>query len=101
MLFENIPKKVCVWVDTGFKGVEKVHPNTQIPTKRSRGSPLTEKQKEENHLISSIRVLSEHAICGIKRMASVSTIARNHIPLMDDSLIVIAAGLWNYHLQSS
>ncbi len=100
MLFAHLPKQVCAWVDTGFAGVEKVHPNTQIPIKKPRGKPLQTDQKLTNTLISSIRVKVEHAICGMKRMNSVATVARNHTPFMDDCLMMVAAGLWNYHLQN-
>ncbi len=101
LLFTNLPKRICAWIDTGFKGVESFHPNVQMPLKKPRGRPLTPEEKSSNTLISSIRVKAEHGICGIKRMNSIATIARNHTPFMDDSLMMVAAGLWNYHLCSS
>ena len=58
-----IPESVGVFVDSGFQGVQHIHKNTYIPKKSSKKNPLTKEQKEENHLISSIRVVVENAIC--------------------------------------
>lgn len=98
-LFEHIPEDVGVIIDTGFQGVQKVHTKTFMPTKRSRGKPLTEEQKEWNKLISSIRVPVEHAIGGMKRYQSVTQTFRNKKLPLSDTFILLAAGLWNYHLQ--
>jgi hypothetical protein len=98
-LFEHIPKEVAVWVDTGFKGVERLHPNVVLPTRASKGNPLSDGQREENRIISSFRVLSEHAIAGIKRLRSVSDIYRNKKTNLDDKFMLLATGLWNLHLQ--
>lgn len=98
-LFEGIPQKVTVWADTGFLGAAKQHPNTMIPHKASKGRPLAYEQKEENKLISGLRVIVEHAIGGIKRYRSVADIYRNKKAFMDDRLMRVAAGLWNLHLE--
>lgn len=98
MGIENIPKGVTAWTDTGLIGIQKSHLNTQMPTKKPRGGSLTASQKENNRLISGIRVLSEHAIAGIKRLNSVSHVYRNRRTKMDDTLMLLASGIWNYHL---
>lgn len=97
-LFQNLPEKIAVYVDTGFCGVQKYHPNTYIPKRRGRHKPLTEEDKELNRLISSYRVVVEHAIGGIKRYRCISEKLRNRKAWIDDTLILLAAGLWNYHL---
>jgi len=97
-LARNIPPEVTVWNDTGFKGTEHTHPNTQIPKKASKKHPLTEAEKEENRLISSIRVVGEHAIGGIKRMKAAADIYRNHLANLDDTFMLLSAGIWNLHL---
>lgn len=97
----NIPDTVTAWVDTGFQGIQKDHQNTQIPKKAHKGHPLTPQEKEDNRLISGIRVLSEHAIAGIKRFHSATDIYRNRIANLDDTFVLLSAGLWNYHLQFS
>ena len=97
----NIPSGVTAWVDTGFQGIQNDHFNTQIPKKATRGHRLTREEKEDNRLISGIRVLSEHAIAGIKRFRSTTDIYRNRLPNLDDTFMLISSGLWNYHLQFS
>lgn len=100
-LFQSLPESVAAWVDTGFQGVQKQHLNTLIPKKNTKKNPLTESDKLENRLISSFRVLVEHAIGGIKRYNSLKHPYRNKTSFMDDKLALVSAGLWNYHLSYS
>ena len=86
---------------TGFLGMEKDHPNTQMPKKASKNHPLTEKDKQNNRIISGLRVVAEHAIGGIKRYKAAADIYRNRIPNTDDKLILVSAGLWNFHLEQA
>ena len=65
------------------------------PKKRKRGQSLTPEEKEENKIISAIRVVNEQAIGGIKRMRSTSDIYRNKIAKADDKFMIISAGIWN------
>jgi len=97
---ECIPPDVALWDDTGFQGMQKIHPNIVMPKKSTKKCPLTEEEKIENKIISSFRVVSEHAIGGMKRMKAAADIYRNRLPNLDDTFSLISAGLWNYHLQS-
>ena len=97
----SLPFEVSAWVDTGFQGLQKNHPNTQIPRKRSRDKPLSEEDKENNRLISSFRVTVEHAIAGMKRLRSTTDVYRNKRANFDDTLNLLSAGIWNYHLAFS
>lgn len=99
-IFEMLPTEVSVMTDTGFIGEAKAHKNILIPKKRTKKNPLTYEEKEMNKLISSYRVLVEHAIGGIKRYRCMSEKLRNHKPFIDDTFILLSAGLWNYHLAS-
>jgi hypothetical protein len=101
LLFERIPEEVAVWTDTGFQGVLKHHTNTLIPKKATRKSPLTYAEKEENRIISSFRVVVEHAIAGLKRYKAYADIWRNKIQNLDDRVMRIVAGLWNIHIEMS
>ncbi|CEG12812.1 hypothetical protein MSIBF_A2760001 [groundwater metagenome] len=49
-------------------------------------------------MISGIRVKVEHAIGGVKRFGIVSNIFRNKTDGLDDKVMEISCGLWNYHL---
>jgi hypothetical protein len=97
-LFENIPKEVAVYADTAFVGEQTAHPRLFLPKKKPKGRKLTEDEKLTNKIISSYRVIAEHAIGGIKRYQAVTQVYRNRKPYFDDTLLLLAAGLWNYHL---
>jgi hypothetical protein len=99
LLFERIPESVALWTDTGFQGILKQHTNTLIPKKGSKKNPLTYTEKEENRVISSFRVVVEHAIAGLKRFKAYSDIWRNKIQNLDDRVMRIVAGLWNLHIE--
>jgi IS5 family transposase len=63
--------------DSGFQGVEDYHRASWIPFKRSKNNPLTDEQKYENKVLSSIRVCVEHTIRRIKRFKILSCRYRN------------------------
>jgi hypothetical protein len=98
-LFEHVPESVALWTDTGFQGVLKQHTNTLIPKKATKSKPLTALEKEENRVISSFRVVVEHAIAGLKRFNAYADIWRNRIHNLDDRVMRITAGLWNLHIE--
>jgi hypothetical protein len=98
-LFEHIPESVALWTDTGFQGVLKQHSNTLIPKKATKSKPLTTSEKEENRVISSFRVVVEHAISGMKRFKAYADTWRNRIQQLDDRVMRITAGLWNLHIE--
>jgi hypothetical protein len=98
MLASRIPEDVSLIVDTGFQGIQKQHYNTLIPKKKPRGSFLTQAEKEMNRLISSTRIVVEHAIGGMKRFGVAKDIFRNKNGL-DDTFMLLSAGLWNLHIQ--
>jgi hypothetical protein len=100
-LFDYIPERIALWVDTGFQGVLKQHYNTLIPKKATKGKPLTLQDKEENKLISSFRVRVEHAIAGIKRFAVLAGVLRNRKVYFDDLVMELGCGMWNFHLKVS
>lgn len=97
-LFTSIPPDVAVWTDTGFQGAQKLRGNIVMPLKATKLRPLTEVQKAENRIISSFRVVSEHAIGGFKRFRAAADVYRNKLPNFDDLLTEVACGLWNFHL---
>ncbi len=98
---QHIPDDVAVWTDTGFQGIQQTHPNTVIPKKATKKKPLTAEEKENNRIISGVRVVSEHAIGGMKRMKAASDVYRNRLPNLDDTFMFLSAGIWNFHLQQT
>lgn len=97
-IFSGIPPDIVVWTDSGFQGAQHQHAHTIMPAKARKNNPLTAQQKEENRIISAIRVVSEHAIGGFKRFKAASDIHRNKLPNFDDLLTEVSIGLWNFHL---
>lgn len=98
MLPSALPETLAKWFDLGYQGVEVK--NKVLPFKKPKGRELTDEQKETNRLIRSIRAISENSICGIKRLSIVSNIYRSRTSGRDDKFMLIACGLWNYHLDS-
>jgi hypothetical protein len=98
MLISRIPEEVSLVVDTGFQGVQKQHENTLIPKKKPKGGFLTEAEKAWNRLVSSTRIVIEHAIGGMKRFNAVAHTFRNKNGI-DDQFVNVCAGLWNLELE--
>ena len=98
-LLDYIPPDVTAWMDSGFIGAERIHPNSQICAKAAKNHPLTAEQKQNNRIISAFRIPVEHANAGIKRMNAAADIWRSKTGGMDDHVMLIAAGLWNFYLE--
>jgi hypothetical protein len=98
-LIENIPSDVTPWMDSGFVGADKLHPGAQICARATKNHPLSDAQKQNNRVISTFRIPVEHAIGGMKRMGAATDIWRNKVGGMDDQVMLIAAGLWNFYLE--
>lgn len=97
---DNMPKKIKKHVDLGFKGFQKQFPghSVSMPKRKPRTSELSEFVKEQNKKKSAVRVLAENALAGVKRLRIVSDVFRNKKKDFDDTAMLIACGLWNYHL---
>lgn len=66
ILLTRIPKHVGVFADSGFQGVQHLHPNTVVTKRGRRNVPLSEEDRLNNHIIASLRIIVEHAIGGMK-----------------------------------
>ena len=95
----KIPDNVGKWADTGFQGLDKLYENTVMPKKGTKKNPLTPTDKANNKIISSFRVVVEHALAGIKRFKVLADTLRNKIGLFDDMIMEVCSGLWNFHLR--
>ena len=84
-----------IGLDLGFQGLTLSGFKLILPTKKPKGRELSDVQKQQNKVLSSIRVKAEHAVCGVKRNRSVSDIYRNIKKGTDDLLISVACGLHN------
>jgi hypothetical protein len=82
--------------DTGFQGDKPEHVDTYQPKKKPRGKELTPEEKAENTMISSIRILVEHIISGVKRCRIVKDVLRNTPSQFSDQVMEVACGLHNF-----
>ena len=92
------PADIGVYKDTGFQGYEPEGVKTFQPQKKPKGKELTPEQKEQNSLISSIRIVIEHIIAGIKRCRIVKDLFRNTKEKYDDLVMEIACALHNFRV---
>lgn len=98
---ESLPPDITIWADTGFVGLHHQHCNTKIPQKRRKGQILSDEQKANNKIISTFRIVVEHAIGGCKRYKAAADIYRNKRENLDDLFHLLSAGLWSFHLQNA
>lgn len=66
--------------DTGYQGVDKLHPNSQTPHKKSKHHPLTPEQKQQNHALASRRIGVEHVLRILKRFRKTLSHFEQHLP---------------------
>jgi len=83
-----------IWVDLGFFDIEKDYHflNVIIHIKKPRGGELNAINKLINKAISSVRIIVENAIAGVKRFKMVIYVFRNKMYLKD-KVMAIACGL--------
>jgi hypothetical protein len=92
----EFPEGITLYKDTGFQGYEPAGVHTRQPKKKPRGGELTQEEKEQNSLISRMRIIIEHVICGVKRCRIVKDVFRNTRDRFDDLVMEIACGLHNF-----
>ena len=92
------PEDISLYKDTGFQGYEPEGVKTFQPQKKPKGKELTSEQKEQNSLISSIRIVIEHIISGMKRCRIVKDLFRNTKAKYDDLVMEIACALHNFRV---
>ena len=98
-VIDGIPEDVDILGDKGFIGINDLSSHkTFIPKKKPKNGFLTPEEKEDNSLISSIRIKVEHAIGGVKRLGVATNIFRGRFG-SDDRFTFVSAALWNFHLQ--
>jgi DDE superfamily endonuclease len=84
--------------DTGYQGIQKLHPNAALPKKKSKKIPLTPEDKTNHRDLSSERVLNEHVIGRIKRFTIISDRYRNRRKRLGLRFNLIA-GIYNFELE--
>ena len=72
-----IKKETKVSVDTGYLGITSLHPNTDIPKKKSNLHPLSMEDKIINKAKASLRIVVEHINAKIKTFKMLGEKYRN------------------------
>ena len=70
-------KKIKVLLDSGYQGMQEIHPNSVLPKKGSKLKPLTKREKRENLKLSKTRLRVEHVIGKIKVFRIIAERYRN------------------------
>ncbi len=94
----QLPAGSTLYQDSGFQGFTLVGVTIIQPKKKPRGQELTEAEKENNRLISKIRVRIEHVIGGVKRYRIVKDKIRNWKENFRDKVMETCCGLHNFRL---
>ncbi len=84
-----------IQADSGYQGIQKKHSNCKIPHKGKKKTPLTKVQKQENHLLSSSRVVVENVLRTLKIFRILAEKYRNRRKRFGLRLNLIA-GIINY-----
>jgi hypothetical protein len=74
---EPLPPDSAAFVDSGFQGIDKLHPASEFPYKATKDKPLVKEEKEYNHALSRIRVKVENVLGQIKVFRILSDRYRN------------------------
>lgn len=83
--------------DLGYSGAQEINKLISfiMPIKKSKGTELTDSQKETNKALSSVRVKVEHVISYLKHFNILSHTFRNRIEKADQPFVNIAC-LYNF-----
>jgi hypothetical protein len=92
----RLPEGAELYRDSAYQGHGLPGANVHQPKKKPRGGKLSAEDKEANRLISSIRVVIEHIIAGVKRCHIVKDVFRNTKEGFDDLAMELACSLHNY-----
>ncbi len=99
----EIHPKIKLKGDLGYHGVDKLHPNSQIPHKKPKNGELTagrprKKQKKHNKRFRRKRVKIEHINRRFKCFRIVKETFRNHLNHIEDIWLIIC-GIVNLKLE--
>ena len=84
-------------VDSGYQGLQKVHANTAMPTKKPKNKDLTKEQKRANREQSRERIPVENVIGCIKRFRILSERYRCRRKRFGLRISLIS-GIYNYEI---
>lgn len=89
------PANATLDKDSGFQGYEPAGVLTRQPKKKPRGGQLSVAEQVINSVLSSVRIVVEHVIAGVKRCRIVKDVLRLSKQQVSDLVLEIACGLHN------
>lgn len=90
-----VHRDITLRADSGYQGLQDLHPKTIIPHKASRGHPLSDLQKQDNHVLASKRIPVEHVFAVLKRFRILSDRLRSRFRRYNLRFNILA-GLSNF-----
>ncbi|UZQ31280.1 MAG: IS5 family transposase [Spiroplasma phoeniceum] len=72
-----ILKNTKLIVDSGYQGIQKIHNNVIMPTKKTNKKHLNKEQKQHNRLVSKIRIIIENIFVILKKFKIITEKYRN------------------------
>jgi len=93
----GVKEEKKVLADSGYQGIDKLHANSTLPKKRSKGKKLTKEEKKNNQHIAKQRVENENVIGMLKRFKIIADKYRNRRKRFGLRFNLIA-GLYNWEL---
>jgi len=91
----HVHPNIKIQGDSGYQGIQKIHPNSELPKKRSKKNPLTVEDKKRNKEISSKRVIVENVFAFIKKFKIISQRYRNRRKRFGLRFNIVC-GIFNY-----
>jgi DDE superfamily endonuclease len=91
----DYPPQATLGKDTGFQGYAPPAVVAWQPKKKPKGQELSVADKHLNALLSSVRIVVEHALSGVKRCRIVKDVFRNTKAGFADIVMEIACALHN------
>lgn len=91
----HIHPETIILADTGYQGLKKLHDKTELPKKKTKKHPLTDVDKQNNHILSSKRVIVENVAGILKRFKIIADKYRNRRKRFSLRFNLIA-GIYNY-----
>lgn len=83
--------------DAGYRGMQKIHENVELPHRKTRKKPLIKEKRRENQELMSKRVIVENVIGLLKRFKIIADRYRNRRKRFGLRFNLIA-GIYNLEL---
>ena len=94
----TFPNDAFLWKDLGYLGFIPENVICFELHKKPKNEELTADQKAENAIISSIRIVVEHAIGGLKRCRIIKDTIRLYEYFLRDNVVAVCAAIHNFRI---